>query len=62
MVDMPVTMHHAQSRVAKGTLLMGSGMLAPNYVEIEAEKERALASLTTFEKFNPSTFDRETMC
>lgn len=61
MADMPVTVRHAQSGAAKGTLSMGSGMLAFNYVEIEAEKERALASLATFEKLNPLAFNRETM-
>ncbi len=37
----------------------GSGTLAPDSAEVEAEREWALAALMTFKKFNPPTFDRQ---
>ncbi|XP_020081383.1 uncharacterized protein LOC109705031 [Ananas comosus] len=48
----------AACRVSTG-VAMDSGVVASDSVEVEAEKERALAALMTFKKFDPPVFDGE---
>lgn len=57
MVAVSVAARHVESGAAMDTLLTGWGTSALDYAEMKAERERALASLTTFKKFNSPTFD-----
>lgn len=61
MVAELITAHHARMEAMMGTPLMASTTWAPDYVMLEAEKERAVTSLVTFKKFNMPIFDRETI-
>lgn len=53
----PVMTHHALASTPPTTF----GSLVPDLTAVEAERERALAALTTFKRFNPPTFDGEVL-
>lgn len=44
--------------ISVGVPLTASGSLVPDLAATEAEREQALAALTTFKRFNPPTFER----
>lgn len=55
----PVVARRVPSGAATSTPPMGLITSAPSYMEMETEKERALAVLMTFKRFNPPTFRLE---
>lgn len=57
----PIVACCVPSGAAMSTPQAGLGTLAPSYVEMEAERERALASVITFKMFNMPPFVGESV-
>lgn len=61
LVTAPVMARYVQPRDATETISTRSGNLTLGYMEMEAEREQALAALMTSKRFNLLTFDGETV-